>query len=285
MVHTIPRPTASPTAYVCSLRFFVASRPASNENTCLVFRGNDVTGTVIAADQGRTDALERREAPRTENRRVVQSTKGLPRRLVDPAFSEGHARTMTTLVREEWGNYIRGYTWSHFATLTSSWPRSPEWMLDEFKRYARSLERIAQGRVNWFASAEETVPGWAHVHALLPAHNDWQPRHSTRGGDQASPEFAAMTIDVVRRSMWSRNSSPIHSLSRCRESAVQRLQNRGKKPPLCFPEHRGIWRRSRRRLTRLRRAAPAPRLSAARRRPLVGAVGYQWGFTTALQVR
>jgi hypothetical protein len=40
-------------------------------------------------------------------------------------------------------------------------------MLDEFKRYARSLERIVQGRVNWFASAEETVPGWGHVHALL----------------------------------------------------------------------------------------------------------------------
>lgn len=66
-----------------------------------------------------------------------------------------------------WGDYLRGFAWAHFATFTSEWRKSPTTLLRDVRAYVRSVERIVQHRVGWFAAVEEDDAGWGHVHALI----------------------------------------------------------------------------------------------------------------------
>src|SRR5688572_17352137 len=95
--------------------------------------------------------------------------------------------TSSRVLRIEWGRFLQSYPWSHFLTLTSREERSPEHLLVQFRRYARSLERIVQRRVGWFVAAEETCRGCAHLHALTSGTEQlttrrlglqWRPGHT-----------------------------------------------------------------------------------------------------------
>ena len=66
----------------------------------------------------------------------------------------------------EWGQFLDGFDSSHYLTLTSRSQRTPEQLMTDFKKYIRSLERVAQNAVYWFVAGEEAIGGWGHLHAL-----------------------------------------------------------------------------------------------------------------------
>jgi hypothetical protein len=70
-------------------------------------------------------------------------------------------------LRQAWVEDLSRLPWSHFATLTTRYESSAERLLNECRRYARRLERMAQGPVHWFAAAEGLEYGWPHVHMLI----------------------------------------------------------------------------------------------------------------------
>lgn len=69
-------------------------------------------------------------------------------------------------LRREWGDFLKGFGWSHFLILTAREASSPGRLLSRFMVYVRSLERIAQCRIGWFVAVEESNSGWGHLHAL-----------------------------------------------------------------------------------------------------------------------
>jgi hypothetical protein len=69
-------------------------------------------------------------------------------------------------LRREWGDFLKGFGWAHFITFTPREPSSPDRLLNGFRGYIRSLERIAQCRVGWFVAFEEGDSLWGHLHAL-----------------------------------------------------------------------------------------------------------------------
>lgn len=74
-------------------------------------------------------------------------------------------------VRTAWGEFVAGFAWSHYVTLTFRTPRSPEGAARAFADgFVRRLAWWAQGPIRWFCTAERTGPGpegaW-HLHALV----------------------------------------------------------------------------------------------------------------------
>lgn len=68
-----------------------------------------------------------------------------------------------------WGDYLNGFAWDHWVTLTSRVHEcSAERLTAEFtRRFVRRLERYAKRRIGWFYAMEQTRAGSFHVHALL----------------------------------------------------------------------------------------------------------------------
>lgn len=86
-------------------------------------------------------------------------------RLFDPE-GEAEAKRLDTL-RNAWAGYLYRYPWTHVAVLTPRFEVSIDRVLSECAKYSRRLEKMAQGRVPFFAAAEGGSNSWPHVHALI----------------------------------------------------------------------------------------------------------------------
>jgi hypothetical protein len=69
--------------------------------------------------------------------------------------------------RHAWGEWLGGFSWDHFATLTFVYDSQAEAALREFGRWIRRLEQRAQRRVSWFFALEPDSGGQLHIHVLL----------------------------------------------------------------------------------------------------------------------
>jgi len=68
----------------------------------------------------------------------------------------------------EWGDYLMGYKWTLFATLTTRAPMSEAWLLNAFDIWIRKLARVAQGPPSWVRSIEHHACGnHLHIHSLI----------------------------------------------------------------------------------------------------------------------
>lgn len=67
-----------------------------------------------------------------------------------------------------WGEYLHGFNWSHFATLTAEFPSTPGRLELHFNNhFIRNLARAARRPVPWFYAMERSAGGILHMHALL----------------------------------------------------------------------------------------------------------------------
>lgn len=73
------------------------------------------------------------------------------------------SRTLNT----DWGEFLSSFVWTYFVTLTTRSASSADSLLRSFRRYERSLQRIAQQRVGYFVAIERTTVGHVHAHALF----------------------------------------------------------------------------------------------------------------------
>jgi hypothetical protein len=70
-------------------------------------------------------------------------------------------------VRRAWGNWLSGFLWHHFATLTFPEQPSPAAAIGHLRTSRRWLEQRAQERVCWFYALERGAAGLLHLHVLL----------------------------------------------------------------------------------------------------------------------
>ncbi len=69
---------------------------------------------------------------------------------------------------QAWGEYLRGFEWSYFVSLTTGLPSSPAAIKRYFdNRFVRSLARAAQQPLAWFYVGESGGAGRHHAHALV----------------------------------------------------------------------------------------------------------------------
>jgi hypothetical protein len=76
-------------------------------------------------------------------------------------------REELTALRTGWGEWLGKFEWNHFATLTFATAPSVDRSRNEFRRWVRRLEAVAQGPVSSFY-ALEAGGGWnPHFHVLV----------------------------------------------------------------------------------------------------------------------
>ena len=63
------------------------------------------------------------------------------------------------VARRAWGEWLSGFEWNHFATLTFTYQPRSEVAVREFRRWVRRLEQRAQRRINWFFVLERGSAG------------------------------------------------------------------------------------------------------------------------------
>ncbi len=81
----------------------------------------------------------------------------------------------------EWGDYLMGYKWTLFATLTTRAPMSEARIVNAFDIWIRKLARVAQGPPAWLRSIEHHACGnHLHIHTLI-----WMPPCVTPSTAQA----------------------------------------------------------------------------------------------------
>ncbi len=72
-----------------------------------------------------------------------------------------------SLLPRVWGGFLEKYRWTHFITLTTQSPTSPELLLKFGQSYIGRIERLAGCRVYRFIIVEGSFDGAAHIHGLL----------------------------------------------------------------------------------------------------------------------
>jgi len=71
---------------------------------------------------------------------------------------------------DHWGDFLMGYQWTLFATLTTKYPMTRSRLVSEFERYIRKLARVAQGPLAWqYALEYHSCGAQLHLHALIYA--------------------------------------------------------------------------------------------------------------------
>lgn len=71
-------------------------------------------------------------------------------------------------LRQAWSEYLRGFAWDHFATLTFARTTTPEGARRAFVQvWHRVVARLAQRPVPYFFVVERGGGGMWHIHALL----------------------------------------------------------------------------------------------------------------------
>jgi hypothetical protein len=69
---------------------------------------------------------------------------------------------------EHWGDYLMGYRWTLFATLTTRYPLTEARLVSAFDVWMRKLARVAQGPPAWQRSIEPHACGnHLHIHCLV----------------------------------------------------------------------------------------------------------------------
>ncbi|MSR06351.1 MAG: hypothetical protein EXR93_04670 [Gemmatimonadetes bacterium] len=76
--------------------------------------------------------------------------------------------SLTLQARTALGDWLGGYPWDHFVTLTfSSGSPSTEGAIKAFRGWIRRLEQRGQQRISWFYVLETSHGGMRHLHALV----------------------------------------------------------------------------------------------------------------------
>ena len=83
------------------------------------------------------------------------------------------------------GDYLAGYEWDHWVTLTPSRPScGPNPLAATFeRRFIRKLERAAQHHLCWARALERSPAGIFHVHALLAGTRNIREAYITSAWD------------------------------------------------------------------------------------------------------
>ena len=72
------------------------------------------------------------------------------------------------VLHEAWRKFLGEFEWNHACTLTTRFPYSDAALMAELRhRFIRRLSKMTQHRTAWFAAAEWTHVGRAHLHVLL----------------------------------------------------------------------------------------------------------------------
>lgn len=89
----------------------------------------------------------------------------------ETAGSECYPMTLTAKqYADHWGDFLMGYQWTLFGTLTTRFPIREPQLITEFMRWIRKIDRHAQGAVNWHYAIEPHSCGThLHLHFLLNA--------------------------------------------------------------------------------------------------------------------
>ena len=104
-------------------------------------------------------------------------------------------------IHQAWTDWLSGFHWDHFATLTFAEPRSEASARRAFGRYVRDLrERTHGGSVGYFCGYEYGTFGRLHLHALLRTSVP-QPELGRNGVPHPSP---ALPGELVWRTWFDR---------------------------------------------------------------------------------
>ena len=99
---------------------------------------------------------------------------------------------MINALPEAWAEFIRGYEWDYFVTLTPARPMGEANICRYFERnFDRRLAKAAQRGVSWFYVAEQGAAGLWHIHAFLWANGGLESRH-------IQPTWRIGHVDVKR---------------------------------------------------------------------------------------
>ena len=69
--------------------------------------------------------------------------------------------------QRDWGEWLTGFLWAHFATLTFRHQPAVPAAIRDFKVWVRRLEQRALERVYWFYALERGAAGMLHLHCLV----------------------------------------------------------------------------------------------------------------------
>ena len=74
---------------------------------------------------------------------------------------------------QAWGAWLAPRQWHHFATLTTRYARSENWITKEILRLIRNLERRAGQRIDYMAVLELTTVDHWHALTSIAAMKAW----------------------------------------------------------------------------------------------------------------